>query len=95
MVTAMIDVREGARTDDPMKIIGMILPSLPSLMFRCSGEYLRFRSKARKGGHLFKNKLIDQGVDKITAERLMEIYLDGSNFLKYVFSFRQMNRSDK
>jgi len=88
----MTEVKGEARIEDPMKIIGMILPSLPSLMFRCSGEYLRFRSKARTGGLLFQNKLIDQGIDKITAERLTEVYLDGSNFLKYMFSFRLINR---
>jgi hypothetical protein len=91
----MTDTRERARNDNPMKIFGMIIPSLPSILFRCSGEYLRFRSKARKGGYLFQNKLIDQGVDRNTAERLTEIYLDGSNFFKYLFAIRPSNRLNK
>lgn len=91
----MTNTREGARNDNPMKIFGMIIPMIPSILFRCSGEYLRFRSKARKGGYFFRNKLIDQGVDTITAERLTEIYLDGSNFFKYLFALRRLDKSNK
>ncbi len=78
--------------DDPLKILGMIIPMIPSFIFRFSAEYLRFRSGAQRGGRLFKNKLIDNGIDSITAEQLTEIYLDGSNFLKYLYATHPSKR---
>jgi hypothetical protein len=91
----MTDPENGARNDNPMKILGMIIPALPSLMWRFSGEYLRFRSKARKGGHLFEQQLIDHGVDGATAEKLTEVYLEGSNIFRALFAARQSNRQNK
>ncbi len=78
--------------DDPIKILGMIIPMIPFLLFRFSAEYLRFRSSVQRGGRLFQNKLIDHGIDSITAEQLTEIYLDGSNFLKYLYATHPSKR---
>jgi hypothetical protein len=91
----MTDTGERTRNDNPMKIFGMIILLLPSILFRCCGEYLRFRAKARKGVYLFQNQLIDQGVDKITAEKLTEIYLEGSNVFKYLSALRQSSGPNK
>jgi len=89
----MTDATKKTRNVNPMKILGMIIPSLPSILFRFSGEYLRFRSKANKGGCVFHNELIYQGLDASTAKSLTEVYLEGSNILKYVFSLRGWNNS--
>jgi hypothetical protein len=90
-----VDTVKGTRNEDPLKILGTIIPAIPSILFRFSGEYLRFKSKARKGGFLFQNQLINQGVDRATAEQLTEIYLEGSHLVKILFSFRQSARVDK
>jgi hypothetical protein len=86
---------ERTRNENLLKILGMTIPALPSIMFRFSGEYLRFRSKARKGGFLFQNQLISRGVDRATAEQLTEIYLEGSNLFKILFTLRQPTRPGK
>jgi hypothetical protein len=91
----MTDLEEETRNENPMKILGMIIPALPSIIFRCSGEYLRFRSKARKGGYLFQNELMNQGVDKTTALKLTEIYLEGSYLFRYLFALRRLNSPNK
>ena len=67
-----------------MKIFGMILPSLPHLILRFGGVYLKFRSEAKKGARIFQKELLKQGIDKETAEELTEIYLESSNLLKYI-----------
>lgn len=71
----------------PFKIFGMMLPSLPSLMFRLGGTFLKFKRNAKKAGKVFKKELIKQGFDKETAEGLTKIYLEGSDISKYMFSF--------
>jgi len=90
-----VDTAEESRNENPLKLLGAIIPALPSILFRFSGEYLRSRSKARKGGFLFQNQLIGQGIDRVTAEQLTEIYLEGSNLVKILFSFRQSARLEK
>jgi hypothetical protein len=89
----MTDITEGTRNGNPMKILGIIIPVLPSILIRFSGEYLRFRSKATRGGRIFQNELLDQGIDETAAKNLTKIYMDGSNILKYMFSFRNKNIS--
>ena len=70
------------------RIFGMILPSLPSLMFKLSGVFLRFKREAKKGGRTFQKELINQGIDEATATQLTEIYLESSNISNYVNLFR-------
>ena len=75
---------ERINSSEPIKLFGLILPSLPSLMIRFGGVYLRFKRNAKKGGNIFQKELIKQGLDKETAQQLTKIYLDGSNLLKMI-----------
>jgi hypothetical protein len=68
----------------PIKIFRILLPSLPSLMFRFSGTFLRFKKDAQKAGKVFKKELVKQGIDKHTAEELTEIYMEGSHIRNYI-----------
>lgn len=67
-----------------IKIFGMILPKMPSLMFRLTGTLLRFKSDANRAGKVFKKELIQQGIDKETADELTEIYMKGSHIRQYI-----------
>ncbi len=67
-----------------IKIFGMILPLLPGMILRFGGSFLRFKSTAKKGGSIFHRELLGQGIDEVTAERLTEQYLEGSNLVKYI-----------
>jgi len=80
--------QENAEGYRPMKIFGMMLPSMPKLTIRLAGTFLRFKSNANKAGKVFKKELISQGIDKKTANDLTEIYLDGSHIKHYIQNFR-------
>ena len=67
-----------------IKLFGMIIPSMPSLMFRLTGTFLRFKRYANKAGKVFKKELIKQGIDKETADDLTRIYLESSHIRKYI-----------
>ena len=66
----------------PIKFFGFLLPSLPRIILRCAGTFLRFKRDARKAGKVFKKELIDQGIDKETATELTAFYLEGSDLIK-------------
>jgi len=72
----------------PIKFFGILLPSLPSLMFRFGGTFLRFKRNAKKAGKVFRKELIKEGLDKQTASELTDIYLEGSDLIKLI---RNMN----
>ena len=67
---------------------GVALPMLPRLMVRFTGAFLRFKSHARRGGRFFHKELLQQGVDKETAEKLTERYLEGGNLFQYIPFFQ-------
>ena len=60
-------------------IFRTILPSLPSLVFKIGGVYLKFKREAKKAGYTFREELLKQGINTGTAEELTEIYLEPSN----------------
>lgn len=70
------------------RFFGIMLPSLPSMMFRLGGTFLRFKKDTKKAGKVFRKELINQGVDKKTAVELTEKYLEGSNIIRYMQNFR-------
>jgi hypothetical protein len=76
------------REAHPFKIFGMMIPALPSLMFRLGRTFLKFKRNAKKAGKVFKKELIKQGFDKETAEGLTNKYLEGSDISKYILSFK-------
>jgi len=67
-----------------IRIFGMVISSLPSLMFRLAGTFLKFKRDAKKGGHIFQKELIARGLDAETAAKLTGIYLESSNLMQYM-----------
>jgi len=83
---------EEEQSVNPMKLVGIVISRLPSLLFRSAGELLRFRAKARKAGRIFQDELCQQGVDPEVAEQLTGVYLEGSNPLSYLRVGRQSHQ---
>ena len=69
---------------ETIKIFGVILPKIPHLAFRLTGNFLRFKSKANKAGKIFKKELIKQGLDEETASILTGIYMEPSHIRNYI-----------
>lgn len=80
--------KNDAREVSTFRFFGIMLPSLPTMMFRLGGTFLRFKKDAKKAGKVFRKELINQGVDKKTAVELTEKYLEGSNIIRYMQNFR-------
>ena len=72
---------------NPVKLFSMVLSSMPSLIFRLGGTFLRFRKEAQRAGKIFKKELIEQGIDKNIAEELSKIYTEGSNIRTFFHNF--------
>jgi len=70
--------------EKPIKFFGVLLPSLPRIIFRCGGTFLRFKRDAKKAGKVFKKELIEQGIDNQTATELTDIYMEGSDLFKFI-----------
>ena len=66
------------------RILGMIIPSLPSLVFRFGGVLLKSKREARKGGKIFQKELISKGLDTTIAVALTDIYLESSSLTHYI-----------
>jgi len=82
----MTETREAKR--NPVKIIGLLIPLIPSLILRFAGEFIRFKSRAQKAGRIFQDELLRQGLDKTTAERLTAFYLEGNEPFKLLQALR-------
>jgi len=80
----MVEHPTEKKNPNTIKIFGMVLPLLPGMIFRFGGSFLRFKGAAKKGGSIFQRELINQGIDEVTAEKLTEDYLEGSNLMKYI-----------
>jgi len=65
--------------NDALRMFGAVLPSLPTLMFKFMGEYIRFKGTVDVATRTFNTELVAQGVDPDTAERLAEIYRRASD----------------
>jgi len=70
---------EEARKSNSIELFGAILPFLPALLLKSGWAFLRFKMEAKRGGDIFQKELINRGLDKTTAARITEIYLEGSN----------------
>lgn len=88
LVTKMKKEIEENRDARPIKILGKMLPSIPSLMFRLSGTFLKFKKNANKAEKIFRKELRKQGIDKETAKELTEIYMQASHLRNYIQNFR-------
>jgi len=67
-------------SNNPIKIFGVMLPSLPAITIRLGGTLLRLKRDSNKAGKIFKKELIKQGIDKDTANELRQIYTNNMNF---------------
>jgi hypothetical protein len=83
-----IMTENASETRNPLKILGFLIPLLPSLILRFGGEFIRFKSRAQKGGRVFQDELVRQGLDETTATRLTALYLEGSDPFKLLRSLR-------
>lgn len=81
---------EHAPLDLP-KIIALLLRMFPSLMIRLFGVFLRFKRDAKKGGHIYYNELLNQGLHSDVAQRLTDVYLEGSNIRRLFQQMLSMN----
>ena len=75
---------ERKKRGDGLRILGMIIPSLPSLTFRFGVVLLKFKLEAKKGANIFRKELIGQGLDAKTAVALTDMYLESSSITQYV-----------
>ena len=84
LVLKMNENVKDEREVNPIKLFRIMLPSIPSLMFKLSGTLLRFKRNANKAGKVFRKELIGRGIDKKIADELTEIYLESSHIRKYI-----------
>ncbi|KYK28085.1 hypothetical protein AYK20_01615 [Thermoplasmatales archaeon SG8-52-1] len=82
------EINQNRDATNIIKIILMMIPSMPSLLFRLFGTLLRFKSDANKAGKVFQRELRNHGLDKKMASDLTNIYLEGSNLIKLMTNFR-------
>lgn len=71
------------RSPSSIKLISMLLPCLPILLLKSTKALLHFKRQAKKGGHVFQQELLQQGIDQNTAKELTSLYLQGSHLLQY------------
>ena len=67
-----------------LKIMGMIIPSLPFLGYRFLREYLKFKTTADKAGKIFHDELLAQGIHPSFAADLTGSYLESRDLLSFV-----------
>ena len=84
----MTPKKEEGNDARPLKMFGIILPSLPVLMVRFGRLFLRFKLDAKKGGKVFHKQLLKSGIDETTATELTNIYLETSNLKQYLQLWR-------
>jgi len=68
-----------------LEFTSIIIPLIPKILIKYSKIYLRFKTRANAAGKIFKNELLEQGVDRATADKLTELYMKSSkiqNFFK-------------
>ena len=70
------------------RVLGALLPSLPSLMLRLGESFLNLKRNAKKAGRTFQKEPLCQGIDEGTAAELTEIYLEPSSIKQYMGLFR-------
>ncbi|MBU0498363.1 MAG: hypothetical protein KKC68_00870 [Candidatus Thermoplasmatota archaeon] len=73
--------------DKSLKIVGVLLPSLPFLGYRLLREYLRFKTSANKAGKIFEQELIKQGLSLDVAQELTLSYLESRNLQNTILSW--------
>jgi len=63
---------ERQKRGDGFQILGIIIPSLPPLIFRFGVVFLKFKREAKQGGKIFQKKLISKGLDTTMAVALTD-----------------------
>jgi len=54
------------------------IPVMVALGFRLGIAYLKFKRKAKKAAGVFERELLAGGIDKASARRLTQMYLESS-----------------
>ena len=62
-----------------LRMFGAVLPSLPTMMFKFLGEYVRFKGTVDVAAKTFNRELVAQGIDPETAQQLTELYRSASD----------------
>jgi hypothetical protein len=73
---------------NPLKLLGFLILKIPILIIRFGGQALRFKSKARHAGRIFRKELMRQGLNEPIATQLTAFYLDGSDPFQLLRSLR-------
>ena len=68
---------------DTTGFVETMFSHLPGMMLKLMSYYLGFKTAAKRGAEVFLEELVAQGVDKNTAEKLTNIYLDNARLLKH------------
>ena len=78
-----------SQVGEGIRFAGALLPSLLPLIFKLGKTYLRFKKDAQKAAHIFEKELCANGIDKVTAKEMTEVYLSSSRILS-AFDFSDM-----
>jgi hypothetical protein len=84
----MVKNTEDQSSAGGFRVLGALLPYLPSLLLRLGGSFLRLKCDAKKAGRTFQKELLRQGIDEGIAAELTEIYLEPSSIKQYMGLFR-------
>jgi hypothetical protein len=79
-----------AERDKDFNSFKVILPSLPSLIIKYGGLFLKIKRDANKAGKIFQKELIDNGLNESIASKFTSIYLETSNISNYIGIFKKM-----
>jgi len=80
----MVKEIERQKSGNGLWKLGIIISSLPSLIFRFGRVFFNFKLEAKKSGKIFKNELISRGLDSTAVKNLTNIYLESSSLTQYV-----------
>ncbi len=67
----------------------VLIPYIPTMLFRIPGTLFHIKKMAKRGGNVFQRELIAQGIDRETARKLTESYLETSNLKTYLSFIRR------
>ena len=65
----------------PIRVFGILLPSLPGLIFRFGGLFLRFKRDAKKAGKVFRTELLIRGLTNKLQQNLQKFIWKEATYL--------------
>ncbi|MFH1013958.1 MAG: hypothetical protein V1769_05580 [Thermoplasmatota archaeon] len=79
----------GNQKDTIFGTFKVLIPYIPTMLFRIPRTLLHIKKMAQRGGNVFQRELIAQGIDQETARKLTESYLETSNLKTYLSFIRR------